>query len=257
MELKNLGLTEYEAKVYAELLKGERLSGKELAERTKVPPTAVYPTVKSLVKKNLIQEFSGERKEFQSLPPKLAIPAFLEKKKKELIDIEEETLKEIELLKQERRIFPSKEILSLSLGQKASVMIYENAIKNAKKSIFILGWRMHKIKDKYTFLQHFKDPIKRKVDVRLLLTGGPEKQWNLVNAYKRAGIKIKYFPLEKDKFTLCTVDGEECKMTLKDKSFPEKYNIHVHDRSLAAAMESYFLDCWQKAEEFSKKVPKR
>ncbi len=116
---------------------------------------------------------------------------------------------------------------------------------------------MHKVQDKYTFLQNFKDPLKRKVDVRLLLTGGPEKEWDLLAAYKRAGIKIKYFPLEKDKFTLFIVDGEECKMTLKDKSFPEKYNIHVHDSSLAAAMESYFLECWKKAEELPKKSTKR
>src|SRR3989338_2139726 len=109
MKLKNLGLTEYEAKVYEELLKGERLSGKELGERTKVPPTAVYPTTKTLVKKNLIQEFSGERKEFQALPPKLAIPAFLERKKKELIQIEQETLQDIELLKQEKSFTPQKD----------------------------------------------------------------------------------------------------------------------------------------------------
>ncbi len=253
MKLKSLGLTEYEAKIYEELLRGQRLSGRELGERTKVPPTAVYPTVKTLVKKNLIQEFSGERKEFEALPPKLAIPAFLEKKKKELLQIEQETLQDIELLKQERSSIPQKDILTLSLGQKASVTIYENAITNARKSIYIMGWRMHKVKDKYTFLQHFKQPIKRKVDVRLILTGGPEKEWNLIAAYKRAGIKIKYLPLEKDKFTLCTVDGEECKMTLKDKTLPEKYNIHVHDTSLVAAMESYFLDCWKKAQEIKKR----
>jgi sugar-specific transcriptional regulator TrmB len=228
-----------------------------LAEKTKVPPTAVYPTTKSLVKKNLIQEFSGEVKEFEALPPKLAIPTIIEEKRKELLEIEQETLKEIEKIKQEPQSLPQKDILTLSLGQKASVTIYENSIKNAKKSIYILGWRMHKVKDKYTFLQHFKEPIKKKVDVRLLLTGGPEKAWDLINAYKRTGIKVKYFPLEKDKFTLFTVDGEECKMTLKDKTLPEKYNIHVHDTSLAEAMQSYFLDCWEKAQELPRKSPKK
>lgn len=249
MEFKRLGLTEYETKIYRELVKGQKLSAKKLAEKTTVPATAVYPTVKTLMKKKLVQEFSGETKEFQAIKPELAIPEFIENKKKELSQMEEETLQEIKRLKQEKTTLPVKDILTLSLGQKASVMIYEDSIQKAKKSIYILGWRMHKIKDKYTFLQHFKDPIKRKVDVRLLLTGGPEKAWDLIKAYKRAGIHVKYFPLEKDKFTLLTVDGEECKITLKDKNLPEKYNLHIHDPSLANAMESFFLDCWKKAQD--------
>ena len=253
MEFKILGLTEYETKIYRELVQGQKLSAQLLAEKTTVPPTAVYPTVKTLLKKKLVQEFSGETKAFQAIKPELAIPNFIENKKKELSQMEEEVLEEIKKLKQEKTILPVKDILTLSLGQRASVSIYKDSIQKAKKSIYILGWRMHKVKDKYTFLQHFKDPIKRKVDIRLLLTGGPEKAWDLIKAYKRAGIQIKYFPLEKDKFTLFTVDGEECKITLKDKNLPDKYNLHMHDPSLANAMEIFFLDCWRKAEEISPK----
>ena len=258
MELKTIGLTEYEAKIYKELVKGKKLTAKQLAEQSTVPPTAVYPTLQSLRKKNLIQEFSGEQKQFEALDPKIAIPAYLENKKKILERNSEIILQEIEQLKKEKTIPFQKEILSLSLGQKASVTIYENAIKNAKKSVYILGWRMHKIKDKYTFLHHFKEPIKRKVDVRLILTGGSEKAWELIQAYERAGIKIKYLPLEQDKFTMLIIDGEECKITLKDKTLPEKYNIFIHDRSLSLALETYFKDCWKKANVLkSKKSPKR
>ena len=64
MELKTIGLTEYEAKIYKELVKGKKLTAKQLAEQSTVPPTAVYPTLQSLRKKNLIQEFSGEQKQF-------------------------------------------------------------------------------------------------------------------------------------------------------------------------------------------------
>ncbi|MDP3729079.1 MAG: helix-turn-helix domain-containing protein [bacterium] len=252
MELKTLGLTEYEAKIYKELLRGQRFTAKQLAECSTVPPTAVYPTLQSLRKKNLIQEFSGEQKQFEALDPKIAIPAYMENKKKILERNSEIILQEIEQLKKEKTIPFQKEILSLSLGQKASVAIYENMIKKAKKTIYIIGWRMHKIKDKYTFLHHFKEPIKRKVDVRLILTGGSEKAWELIQAYERAGIKIKYLPLEQDKFTMLIIDGEECKITLKDKTFSEKYNIHVHDTSLSLALEMYFKNCWKKAKNIQK-----
>src|SRR3989338_806209 len=255
MELKTLDLTEYEAKIYKGLLQGQRLSAKQLAECSTVPPTAVYPTLQSLGKKNLILEFSGKTKQFEAIDPKISIPSYIENKKKALEKNAEQLLQEIEKLKKEKRINQRKEILSISIGQKASVTIYENAIKNAKKSIYILGWRMHKIKDKYTFLHQFKEPIKKKVDVRLILTGGPEKAWELIQAYEKVGIKIKYLPLEQDKFTMLIIDGEECKITLKDKTLPEKYNIYVHDTSLSLALETYFKDCWKKAKGIKRKKP--
>ncbi len=249
MELKALDLTEYEAKVYKELLRGKKCSAKQLALQSTVPPTAVYPTLRMLGKKNLIQEFTGDPRTFEAIDPKIAIPAYIENKKKFFDTKSQEILQEIEQLRKEKTIVPEKEILSLSLGQTASVLIYENALKNAKKSIYILGWKMHKIKDKYTFLHKFKEALKRKVDIRILLTGRPEKAWELVQAYEKAGIKIKYFPLEKDKFTMLITDGEECKLTLKDKTLPDRYNIHIHDTSLAFALESYFKDCWKKAKD--------
>lgn len=245
MELKTLGLTEYETKIYTELLRGKRLSAKQLAQQSTVPPTAIYPTVKSLVKKNLIQEFSGETKQFEAIDPKIAIPAYIERKKKDLEEKGKNILQEINLLKKD--IPQEREILSLSLGQKASVTIYEETINTAKESIYILGWKMHKVEDKYTFLHKFKQALKKRVDIRLLLTGGPEKAWELIEAYKKAGIKIKYLPLEQDKFTMLITDGKECKITLKDKILPEKYNIHIHDTSLSLALEMYFKECWKKA----------
>ena len=56
-ELRKIGLTPYETKIYQVLLSYGRLGAKEIAERSKVPPTAVYPNLKSLISKNLIQKF--------------------------------------------------------------------------------------------------------------------------------------------------------------------------------------------------------
>jgi sugar-specific transcriptional regulator TrmB len=247
-KLKAIGLTDYESKIYLTLLEQGKLNAKKISEISKVPPTAVYPNIKSLHKKNLIQIFDGEVKTFEALHPELSIPTFLEQRRQELYNQEKEIIPlAIELKNKPKIESKVNDILNISTGQAASTQIYYKTIDEAKKSIFIMGWRLHEVKNKYTFLQKFKPALKRKVDIRILLTGRPEKAWELIKAYQRAGIKIKYLPLENDKFTLTICDNKDCKITLKRRDLPEQYNIFIHDISLANAMQSYFLENWNQA----------
>ena len=89
--------------------------------------------------------------------------------------------------------------------------------------------------------------LKRKVDVRIILIGGLEKQAQLIKDYKSMGVKIRYLPL--DNFSIFICDGTECKLTLKDRTMSSRFNMHVNDSSLASALQSYFLECWKKAEK--------
>ena len=101
------------------------------------------------------------------------------------------------------------------------------------------------VKDKYVFLREFQKVLRRGVDVRIILTGPPEKNWDLVQAYLQAGIKMKYLPL--DNFSLVVVDEQECKITLKSKSYQQKFNIYIQDHSFSKAMHSYYQDLWAQA----------
>lgn len=246
-KLRNLGLTNYEISIYKALLEYGRMGAKVISEKSGVPLTAVYPNLKSLVEKGLIQQFEGETKIFEPLNPESGLSSFIEKRKKSLVRIKEDLIEETKKAFQSKQIHREKEVLRLTHGIETSATIYDETFKKVKESFFILGWKMTKISDKYQRLKVIKKAIQRGVDVRLLLIGPPQKAWSVIKAYQDASVKIRYSPLEN--FSIFVADKKECKITLKDRKLPDRYNIQILDESLAKAMHFYFLEAWKKAEK--------
>lgn len=244
-KLQEIGLTSYEAKIYLALLEYGRMHAREIAEKSTVPITAIYPNVKTLQEKKFLQKFSGETAQFEALPPSVAFPSYIEKRKLELDKNAKNIVQESELLLGKKKLTTEKEVLTLSLGKEASSVIYHESLKRVTNSYYILGWHFIKVRDKYGFLQDFKQAISKGVDVRIILTGPTDKEWSLIKTYQEAGVKLKYLPIEN--FSLVIVDENECKITLKNKAYAEKFNLHVKDQALAQAMQSYFLSMWKKA----------
>ena len=114
-------------------------------------------------------------------------------------------------------------MLRLTHGKEFSLEVYSDSFLKAKKTFYILGWRLEKIGDKYNLLKKLKRLVKRKIDVRIILTGSGNKKWELISDYIDEGINIKYLPL--DNFSIFILDGKECKITLKDKTLMDKFNI--------------------------------
>ena len=183
-DLKRLGLSPYEIKIYTSLLQYGRMSAREIADKSGVPPTAVYPNLKRLVSRNFVQELSGELSYFEPVDPAVVIPAFIQNKKKSLDELE------IALVEQTKVLF------------------------------------------------HQKQQVK----------------WPVLEEYARQGIDLRYYPLQN--FSLLIVDGRECKITLKNPEYDQKFNLHIKDPSLSEAMQGYFLNIWEKAKPLSlHKIP--
>ena len=239
-------MTKYECAVYTALLESGELSAKKVAEHSKVPPTAVYPNLLSLVEKRLVQRMKGKVSTFACIPSDQAIIAFLEEKKLELKEKGKAALQYCKSIKKKEPV-KEREVLTTTCGRELSAQAYLSAMKRTKKSFFILGWKFEKTGDKYSFLHKFRSLRKSGVDVRVILTGTMNKRWSLVEAYKSAGIPVRYLPL--DNFSIFTSDGKECKITLKSEDLPDRVNVHILDESFAKSLELYFLDLWKRAKE--------
>ena len=248
-ELRRLGLSPYETKIYVTLLKHGRMPAREIAEKSSVPPTAVYPNLKKLVQKSLIQEFSGAVAFFEVVEPNIAIPAFLREKKKSLEEMEGKLVQQAMNLSQDKDTMALKapEVLNVSMGREASSSIYFDALKRTQKTYYILGWTFRTTGAKFAKLQHLVESKKKGIDVRIIVTGTEIKEWSILKEYMKQGIKLKYYPL--NNFSLLIVDGKECKITLKNPEYDQKFNIHIKDASLSEALQSYFLGVWEKAEK--------
>ena len=246
-ELKRLGLSPYETKIYLALLKHGRMPAREVAEKSSVPPTAVYPNLKKLVQKNLIQQFSGEVAFFETIEPNIAIPAFIQQRKKSLEEMEHSLVQQALSLTQDKQISKAPEVLHVSMGKEASSSIYYDALSRATKTYYILGWTFKTVSAKFVKLQHLAEAKRKGIDVRVIVTGSGEKSWSVLKEYLKQGINLRYYPL--NNFSLLIVDGKECKITLKNPEYDQKFNLHIKDSSLSEALQSYFLEVWGKADK--------
>ncbi|MBU3913777.1 MAG: hypothetical protein KKB21_01725 [Nanoarchaeota archaeon] len=244
--LRELGLSKYESAIYDALLRHGRSSADKISERSRVPITAVYPNLKSLVSKKLVQQILGDVSLFEAFPAEAALSYYVKRKEEDL-----EKLKKSAIEYSKSLIKPSqtenRDVVWLTHGKQFSNEAYLKAFSKARKTFYIIGWRFEKIGNKYSILKELKKLVKRKIDVRIILTGALEKKWDLARDYAAEGIKVRYLPL--NNFSIFIRDSEECKITLKDQDLPDRFNIHVADVSLARAMSSYFLEQWREARD--------
>jgi len=71
--LKNLGLTEYESKIYVALIQNGELKAKELSDKSEVPYSKTYEVTSLLEKKGLIEIHRGRPMLFRTLTPSIAL----------------------------------------------------------------------------------------------------------------------------------------------------------------------------------------
>lgn len=248
-QLSKLGLSPYETKIYTALLEYGRMSARDISEKSMVPPTAVYPNLKRLVERNLVQELRGEVAFFEPLDPVIAIPAYIQKQKKSLDKVGNNLTEQAQKLFHHKQIVKVPEVLNVSLGKEASGQIYIDTLNRAKETYFVLGWTFRTAGTGTVKLHHLLEAQKKGVDIRVIVTAGSGKQWSVLEEFIKQGIKLRYSPLEN--FSLLIMDGKECKITLKDKKYPEKFNLHIHDAALAGALQNYFLTVWKKSSELN------
>lgn len=75
--LRNLGLTDYEIRVYLAILKRPASRIPEVARSSGVPQPKVYPTVKRLLERGLLESELGPVNTYNALPPKLSFAPLL------------------------------------------------------------------------------------------------------------------------------------------------------------------------------------
>ena len=243
--LKDLGLTDYESKVYLSILERGKLNAKEIAANSNVPPTSVYPNVKNLVKKGLVQEISGEVSFYEAIPPSKAWDFFLKNKINELQKNTSSVIKELENVYKKKAFTEPKNPILLSFGVEASSIITNEWVANSKKTVHIMGWGFHKLKYRHKTLGMLKNAALRGIDVKLLITDDTNLDDKTIKMYSKKNFQIRKAPIRN--FSLIICDEKVCKITLKNKDLPERMNVSVEDPSLAKAMNEYFLTKWKEA----------
>jgi sugar-specific transcriptional regulator TrmB len=244
-DLKQLGLTEYEAKAYVALLQFGELDGKEAAKRGLVPYSAVHFVLQSLVQKNFAVLVSKKPMRFKAIQPEQAIDALIKEKTSGLLELKKKSVSELSSLKK-KQLLEEPEKLDISVGEGQR---FAHSTELSKETL----------KEKLGLTELDTMPIevlkenlalaKRGVKCRFIATHHGEDNKKLIEKLKAAGFRIKSYPALHG-FSFIIFDRKTLLLVITDpKNRNAGYSLKLNSAELSEALADYFEFVWQKAKQ--------
>jgi len=146
-KLKEIGLTEYEAKVYLTLLTRGSLQGGELALSSGVPRTKVYEAVKGLIKKGLIEAY-GRPRRFSAVSNPEPFETIIEQEERRFRELKS-LINDIKSMSQKTGVSSVKGSFQIINGGSLESVVNDMISKTHDKITFILNSNTFGIVKKY------------------------------------------------------------------------------------------------------------
>jgi sugar-specific transcriptional regulator TrmB len=241
--LKDLGFTEYEAKIYLALVYLKKADTKTISKETGIQQTKAYQVAKKLVDKGVVKIIAGHPIMFGVVDPSIAFSKSLEEleKKKEnakkIIAELQETFQKVQKLGEEEiATYMNFEVLKEEL---------KKLDKLAKKEICIYS-RFERFEE--DLIESLEKAVKRKVNVKVV--GAVRDQTNELNAYafKKVGCMVKILtPEDYATVSFSIIDEEKGHLLIRSESNPNNYiDIMIKNKKLAKMFKNLFNYYWEK-----------
>ncbi|MBS1267247.1 MAG: HTH-type sugar sensing transcriptional regulator TrmBL1 [Candidatus Woesearchaeota archaeon] len=243
--LRELGLTEYEEKVYLTLLKHGSLTGGKTSKLSQVPHGRTYEVLHKLAQKGFVSVLEVKPKIFKAVDLKTAVSSEINHQIDKLHKLENLIPKELK----DQEHFPlEKKIdqhISIFSGKKNMEKVIADTIKKSKKYV----------KTMYTYEQ---DPIsvhrlqnhaiKRKVKIQHIATKLTRQGIKWMKRDIKRGIQVRYYPVEELRLTVR--DGKVSFQTMINPRNPkDRITILIESKELTQGLEHYFDELWKKAQK--------
>jgi len=241
--LKDLGFTEYEAKIYLALVYLKKADVRTISKETGIHQTKAYQIAKQLVEKGMVKIISGHPIMFEVVEPSLAFSKVLEdfEKKKENV---KNVIAELQQSFQEAQKLGEEEIATY-MNFEVLKKELQKSDRAAKKEICI--YSRFRIVDN-DLIESLEKAIKRKVKVKVV--GAVKDQTSELNAYayKKIGCEVKVLPPEDYApafFSL--IDDVSGHLQIESESNPNNYlSIIFKNEKLIKMFRNLFNYYWEK-----------
>ena len=243
-DLREAGLTEYEAKAYSALVEYGEQTGRQISELSKVPPTRVFDALRSLREKGLVELIQQKPMTWLAVKPEAGIGTLLERKSAAYLELNKRLVAELKRVRQEpeRKMFDR---VSVRNGlEKTIEEVVVGQIKNAAKEV--CSYSRGDVFSPHSEIENSR-AIKRGVLIRQI--GRLYNEENRLSVEKRIkdGLKFRYLP-GSDDYSFFIFDGQRCVLVVKDsKNEKDKVVITFENAGLANALYDYFDSLWSKA----------
>ncbi len=238
-ELKEIGLSENEAKIYTSLLQLGPTTTGPIIKKTGLYRVIVYDTLEKLLKLGLVNySLKKNRKQFEAEDPKQIIELI---KNKEVIA--NSIIKELENLKRNKKIEQGNFIYEGWKGIKAA---QENYLKEAAKGEYLMVGASKELHEKLdVFFNYFHERrSKLKIPAKLLFNANNKKFAMLKKKYKP--VEIRFMP--KDVITPSWISTYQDMVLIGIADDPPTA-FFIKNKSVADSYKQYFYFMWNKSKK--------
>ena len=242
--LKQIGFSDYKAKVYKTLLYLGIATSATVAKESSVPQTKVHGILNELAKEGFAVIIPGRPTRFKAIPPSSAVVPIIEEKIKKASELKIMVEKAEENLVSKE--FPKKEIL-LFQGWNIIRKIYRDDKLNSNKEILLF---IRFGKPNPDIVKTIEKNIKKGIKVKILGPYKKEKETTMF-FYKNLGCEVRVlkeftFPL----ITFGVYDEKVLHLRFYTPSGEEEgLLLRIEDEETAKLMKEVFNELWKKAEE--------
>ena len=241
--LKEVGFTEYKAKVYKTLLFLGIASSATVAKESGVPQTKAHGILNELAKEGFAIMIPGRPTRFKAIPPSSAVIPIIEERIQKENKLKEEIKKAEENLVAKE--FPKKEIL-LFQGWNIVRKIHKEDVLNSQKEI-LLFLRFGKVDEE--IIKAIEKEIKKGVKVKVLGPYRRERELTMF-LYKNIGCEVRVlkeltFPL----ITFGVYDDRAVQVNFYTPSQREGgMLVKIEDKETTNLLKEVFNELWKKAQ---------
>jgi sugar-specific transcriptional regulator TrmB len=241
--LKEIGFSDYKAKVYKTLLYLGIASSAVVSKESGVPQTKVHGLLNELAKEGFAIIIPGRPTRFKAIPPSSAILPIIEEKIKKASELKEGVEKAEENLVAKE--IPKKEIL-LFQGWNIIKKMHTNTLLDSKKEIlFFIRFG----KTDPEIIHAIEKSVRKGVKVKVLGPYRKERETTMF-LYKNIGCEVKIlkeltFPL----ITFGVYDEKILHLNFYTPSQPEGgLLVRIEDEETTKLIREVFYELWKKAE---------
>lgn len=261
-QFEALGLTAYEAKALAHLVRHGERSGPDLSRETGIPFGRVYDTLNALVERGLATAKAGRPRMFAAATA-ASIPGRLLAANKRRLQDEERSLGqqaavlEGELSRVAPRPAPGSTLYGVRLGEDAARDFLIEATHEARVRIDAYLAFEHLADDDLALFDAFRQAVDRNVHTRLLLRrqdvdfllGTPYVQQVMDALLPHLGDNLQARLSNTDNLSFSILDGERVVLGVKNPLDPRIYFavVHLDDRAFAQDLTGKFDTLWRDA----------
>jgi sugar-specific transcriptional regulator TrmB len=249
-KLNEIGLNEYEKKVYVDLVRNGASTGGKIVKRSGVPQGKVYQVIQSLQDKGFLTTTDVKPKIFTPVNPEIAVKDVIENKIENLSRLKKEVLEEFKAIKKPEIESNILEKIQVFSGKKPRYALNDRLFENAKKEVRF----MHTYEVRfYSFVRLVNETAKRGIKVKFLAISVNEKTLEWMKEDIRDGVEVRYFPV--DDIRIQVMDEEESRVSVVNpKDTRDRVTIYFHHGEMSKHLKSYFDTLWNKAKKVNLKT---